>query len=448
MLDQQPVLLFMLSPVLGCTLWTTGVTRTTNPEQMQEVLQRERGAANSKEDDGVDVAGVRGANRADAASGVRLPTGPPIAVTPELKSATRAYAHRVALVIGIDEYGNGIPGLSSAVTDARRMADTFRSLGFDSVYELYDQDAERAHIVDFLRHGISDKVGANDLLVVYFAGHGMLGENGESYLLAKDSSSDVARDGLSMQYLKEAALGLDVRAVLYLVDACLSGAMMRRKGDASQQVADEHWREARRNRVVQVISAGRAEESALESRREGLFTSALRVGLLDGRADMNGDSVITTEELGTYASDIVATSSSDRQHPQWGTIEGSGTILMYDIRRVPGGVDHLFSLIPREVVPGIADELKVVHRLIDSRMWGDAELKLRDLLVDGACAELYLLLAEVYLETGFEQRGAFKYQAVIERELREAEKEDMTDNQKKRLFEIRRSMKLIVRGGY
>lgn len=391
---------------------------------------------------------ARGAFRADAQSPPDTSVAPLTELTPALEAASRMYARRVGVVIGIDEYRHGIPRLSSAVSDARGMAVALRALGFDSVYELYDEGARRSDIVDFLRTGLYSELGPNDLLVVFFAGHGMLGEDGESYLLPQDSTTDIARYGLSMQYLKEAALGLDVRSVLYLVDACLSGTMMRRAGNASGKVEDEHWREARRSRVVQVISAASAVEEALESPGTGLFTSAIRTGLLEGEADANGDFVMTTEELGAYTSKSVIADSGARQHPQWATIEGRGTVWLYDIRRIPDRLRRIMPSIPREKIPGIGAKLADVHRLMEEMRWLDAEAKIRDLLLDDPCPELYLLLAEVYLESGAGQHGSFKHQALVDRELKQAENGPLTDNQKARLFEIRRLTKKIVRGGY
>jgi len=383
---------------------------------------------------------ARGAARADLQWGA--------SVTPELEIASRAYARRIGVVIGIDEYDPPIARLSSAVSDARAMADALRTIGFDAVFELYDDDASRTKIMELLRSKLSREVGPNDLLVVYFAGHGMRGGDGESYLLPRDSTSDVSRRGLSMQYLKEVALGLEVRAVLYLVDACLSGAIMRRAGEQSGKLEEEYWTEARRSRVVQVISAGSAGESALENRRAGLFSAALRVGLLEGRADGDRDLVITTEELARYTSERVIDESNNRQHPQWGTLEGSGTVLMFDLYRIPDAKQKLLPQIPREEIRGMETEVAVVHRLMEEMRWSEAEVRIRELLLRDVCAELYLLLAEVYLESGASLQGGFKNRALVERELKHAEEYSLTTNQAARLFEIRRVTNRIVRGSY
>lgn len=391
---------------------------------------------------------TRGATRSGELPSADDPVEPLATLPPALEAASRAYARRVGVVIGIDEYGSGISRLSSAASDARSMAETLRTLGFDAVHELYDSGAKRSNIVDLLRSGLYEELGPNDLLVVFFAGHGMLGDDGESYLLPQDATTDIARTGLSMQYLKEAALGINVRAVLYLVDACLSGSMMRRKGNPSRKVDDEYWREARRSRVVQVISSATAVEGALETPDAGLFTGALRVGLLAGRADSNGDFVITTEELAAHTRRSVVADSGDRQHPQWATIEGSATVVMFDVRRIPERLRRIMPDIPREEVPGIEPKLADVHRLMEEMQWIDAEARIRELLLETPCPELHLLLAEVYLESGADQPGTFKHQALVERELENAETGILTDDQEARLFELRRLTKKIVRGEY
>lgn len=358
------------------------------------------------------------------------------------------YARRFGVVIGIDAYENGVPPLASAVSDARSIAHGLRSLGFERVFELYDDEATHAALTNFFEIVLPDQLGTNDLLVVYFAGHGMVGRDGESYLLPQDSTLEVQQRGVSMQELKEAALGLEARGVLYLVDACLSGAMLRRSEGEAHRVGDAHWREIRGRRVVQVISAGKAEEAVFENRRTGLFSAALRAGLFGGKADEDLDFVITTEELGDYARRKVVVDSGGRQHPQWGTIEGGETIRLFDGRHVAGGALGTLRSLPKEEVPGMASELAKVHQLMDERRWVDAEDEIRDLIVFGPDPELYVLLAEVYLERGTEQSGAFGNEALVEEELRLAERGPLTEGQKRRIFEIRKLTKVIVRGGY
>lgn len=423
----------LLATVMGCV-----------PLPLTPGASRQRDDEQSPTAPNLDGYETRGAHRATQPSDGASASTP----TTALEAANRMYARRIGLVVGIDAYRDGIPPLRSAVSDAKSFADGLRTLGFDVVYEFYDSDAKQGDIVGFLTQATKGTIGPNDLFVVYFAGHGVLGQDGESYLLPADSTTDIMGTGLSMQYLKEAALGLEARSVLYLVDACLSGTMMQKRQRSPQRVPSEYWRQARRRRVVQVVTAGTANESALESVREGLFTAAIRDGLLEGHADIDGDRVITTEELGAYAAQRVIADSGGRQHPQWGTVEGSGTIMMYDLRHIPEAARSHLPSMPKEMLPGLTDELERVHDLMDKKLWDNAESVLRGLSRRYGHSELYLLLAEVYLGKGLDQPGAFKNQALVERELANAEARPLTGGQKARTFEIRRLLKLTVRGGY
>ena len=74
-------------------------------------------------------------------------------VSPTAYGAARApirfgpmYRRRVAVVIGINRYQSW-PDLEGAVSDARRVAEQLRKIGFDAVTEVYDSDARREDLL-------------------------------------------------------------------------------------------------------------------------------------------------------------------------------------------------------------------------------------------------------------------------------------------------------------
>jgi hypothetical protein len=100
--------------------------------------------------------------------------------------------HRsLAVVSGINDYARGIPPLRTAVNDARRLGALLAAQHGYEVIELLDGAATRARLVSLLKDELPSRVGADDRVCFYFAGHGVAidghdGPNG--YLLPVDAS--------------------------------------------------------------------------------------------------------------------------------------------------------------------------------------------------------------------------------------------------------------------
>jgi hypothetical protein len=94
---------------------------------------------------------------------------------------------RIALVIGNSEYAN-LPQLAKVPNDARAMREMLTSeLGFDVTYlENAGQDALTGGVSEF-----SGRVGKDDTVFIYFAGHGV-SLDGENYILPADVAQPAA----------------------------------------------------------------------------------------------------------------------------------------------------------------------------------------------------------------------------------------------------------------
>ncbi len=365
---------------------------------------------------------------------------PAAAATPELRHAMGLYARRIAVTIGVDAYQPPLPPLKAAVSDAERMADLFRAMGFDQVVSIADNLATRSGILTLLEQKVASTAGPNDLVVVFFAGHGVtVGERG--FIMPQDATSEAAKSGISVQQLKESALRMKAKHVLYLTDACFSGSMFRKSATTENTNTLAYWESAGGNRIVQIVTAGKANETVLEAGGWGAFTRAVHGGV-QGPADTNQDLVVTIEELAEYVTSQVVSSTGSHQHPQWGNIEGRGTILLWDGRRVPTEVRTVE--IPRELVVGFEDELRKVHELMDRQEYKPAERAVRNLGLRSADPEFNLLLAEIYVG-----QDALGNASLVETELQRVEAHaGLTDNQKQRVVEARTALERARRNKY
>ena len=125
--------------------------------------------------------------RAETGEGV-IPARPP--------ASAAANGRYYALVIGINHYAR-LPALFTAVNDAESVASVLQSrYGFES-RPLLDAAATRANIVDAVS-SYRRNLGANDNLLIYYAGHGNFDKDaGRAYWLPVDASPDSPSNWIS-----------------------------------------------------------------------------------------------------------------------------------------------------------------------------------------------------------------------------------------------------------
>ncbi|MCA9506483.1 MAG: ankyrin repeat domain-containing protein [Myxococcales bacterium] len=253
---------------------------------------------------------------APAETGVALASAGPFEFTSD-------YRRKVAAVIGISRYAK-MEDLEGARSDAAEVAELLRTLGFDAVYELYDEQATRPAILELLGVRLRAETGANDLAFVFFAGHGATETlpNGEKRGYLVPSEGD-ARDpyvtGISMESVADLSERLAARHVYYAIDACYSGGLVATPTEGVRGRPDAP------NRSVQVLTAGLEGQQASESDGRGVFTTYL-VQALRGEANRNGDAVVTATEIGFYVADQVGRATRGAQTPAFGRLGGNGEV--------------------------------------------------------------------------------------------------------------------------
>ncbi len=274
---------------------------------------------------------------ASAASGTPTRIRPPSAsgatrATPRPRASKRyspGYERRIAAVIGVNDYRHW-PKLSGARADAKKMAERLRALGFDDVLELYDGDATRRGILNLLGSRLSAVVGENDLVVIFFAGHGQTetieGGRKRGYIIPVDATIEsVFATAIPMQQLREVTDRLPAKHVYYAMDSCYSGLGFTRGISVVAPGSEKYIDKVTSLRAVQMVTAGGEGEEAIERNGEGVFTRSL-LDALDGRADANGDGYVTATEIGAYVAPRVTNETGARQSPQVGRLEGEGEI--------------------------------------------------------------------------------------------------------------------------
>lgn len=236
-----------------------------------------------------------------------------------------------AVAIGINAYGHGIEELHTAVNDARRIGEVLqREHGYDTV-TLLDGEATRARIVSLVTEELPAKVGPDDRVCFYFAGHGVAvnGDQGPNgYLLPVDAKAADVSSFLDMPLVHDALMRLTCRHMLVILDSCFSGAF-RWSGTRAFTPAPEVIHQERFDRFVrdpawQVITSASKDEKAIDqlvagqlgTRDSGGEHSPFALALLEalaGQGDIipraKGDGVITTTELFLYVKERLQTAA-------------------------------------------------------------------------------------------------------------------------------------------
>jgi len=252
------------------------------------------------------------------------------AAAPVQRAAAAGYANSWAVVVGIDNYPKW-PRLQYAVRDADAVGDALvHKFGFaqERVVLLKNEQATRNGILaafhDLAERGKNGGGGVqpNDRVFVFFAGHGATRKLSSGrdlgYLIPYDADPDnIATDAIPMTEMQNIAESLSAKHELFVMDACYSGLGLTRGGANAAFLRDNGRRLGR-----QMLTAGGADQMVADGGPNGhsVFTWTLLQGL-GGKADLNGDGLITATELAAYVAPAVA--SVSRQTPAFGSLPGS-----------------------------------------------------------------------------------------------------------------------------
>ncbi|MEW6744251.1 MAG: SUMF1/EgtB/PvdO family nonheme iron enzyme [Planctomycetota bacterium] len=242
------------------------------------------------------------------------------------------YTGRHALVIGINQYRDpAFPDLGYAVTDARGIADVLnKRLGFpeDRVRLIENEAATKAALEEALEEWLCnrDAIAADDLVVVFFAGHGLTrpsdGDKSRGYLVPVDGRQSSAGEPawsslVSIQRLEEVSEWIPAKHVLFILDCCFGGIAVERAVPGAPIVGGLS------TPARDVITAGDATQTVQDGGGGGhsIFTGAI-LEAIGGAADDDGDGTVNSGELYSYVALRLEAETMGRQTPVQGTFPG------------------------------------------------------------------------------------------------------------------------------
>ena len=311
---------------------------------------------------------------------------------PSTSTATEAYelasssfsGERFAVVIGVSDYSDEqIPDLQYAHRDALSFAEFLRSPqaglgGFpdDRVFRLTNQEATLQNMKTAL-YRFLDGATENDVVYIYFAGHGVADPNRpeDLYLLPYDARiDDLPATAFPMRELEYVIDRTRARDVILITDACHSGGIGAAAGGRAVDVnlINEGFLERLQSTAGGrgTITSSRAGQISQEGPQwgggHGVFTYHLIAGLR-GAADTDGDHIVSYRELFEYVRSNVQQDTGGQQVPQ----EGLGSFDGFWPMSIVADADELAAVRPA-TRPGRPNSTPLLLGLLE-REWFAAD---------------------------------------------------------------------------
>lgn len=230
------------------------------------------------------------------------------------KGATEEKPTLYLITIGINKYKNPKYNLNYAEADANGVESSIKKSSsgiFKAIvpYNIRNEKANKSNIFAAL-DDVKKKSLEQDMLVVYYAGHGvMAGESAadnEFYVVPTDVTQLYGREemlkekAIAASSLKEYAESINAQKQVFILDACQSAGALETvtvRGAAEEKAIAQL---ARSTGTFWITSTGSDQfASEFEKLGHGIFTYSLIEGI-NGKADANGDKKLTVRELSTY----------------------------------------------------------------------------------------------------------------------------------------------------
>jgi len=243
-----------------------------------------------------------------------------------------------AVVIGIDKYQKN-RHLKYAVKDARAFYDHLirnNRIPEENVTLLINQDAHFTRLRSILGTHLKNKAGKEDMVIIYFAGHGASEKDVmspdkdglEKYILPYDADPrDLYASALPMNEVSRIFNRIRSERLIFIADACYSGASGGRtvsltgiRANISDAFLDRIA--GGKGRIILTASGANEVSGEDDKLKHGVFTYFLLEGLR-GKADTDKDGIITVDEVYRYVSREVPRATGQEQHPvKKGIVEG------------------------------------------------------------------------------------------------------------------------------
>ncbi len=231
------------------------------------------------------------------------------------KQTTSGKPKLYVLAVGVSKYANPEFNLGLASKDANDFVKSLKGqkgkLYSDVVVKLLTDDkATKDDVLDGL-DWLKQNVTANDVGVMFVAGHGMNDKLGGYYFMPHNADPDkLARTGVSQSEIKQTFANLPGHTVFF-IDTCYSGGVM---GNVRTSGFVNDLASAENGAVVFTASSAGQLSQENPSWGNGAFTKSVVEGL-NGKADAFNSGAVTVKGLDFYVDGRVKSLTNGQQTP-------------------------------------------------------------------------------------------------------------------------------------
>jgi uncharacterized caspase-like protein len=231
---------------------------------------------------------------------------------------------KYALIIGNDRYTDQkLAKLKTPAADSQALARVLKDQsmgGFEEVTPLINKTEVQ------VSRAISAFLSAKkpeDLVLVYFSGHGVLDDRGRLFLALKDTQTNLLKStAISSSFIADEMDSCRSKRQILILDCCHSGAFERgAKAGDEKAITATTFEGSGFGRVV--LTASDSTQYAFEGDQVikqtelSLFTHFLLEGLQTGKADTDNDGYISLDEWYDYAYTQVLSSTPKQVPHKW-----------------------------------------------------------------------------------------------------------------------------------
>jgi len=226
---------------------------------------------------------------------------------------------KVALLIGVSEYGEGLPSLPGTQGDLQIMQRVLQDPkvgGFDTVEVLSNPDRTQMEMA--IETLFSENRSRDDLILLYFSGHGFRDDNGSLYFCARNSQQTKQRSvsratTVRARDLHDYMSQSRCKRQVLILDCCFSGAFAKDMQARKAEVVAIDLKAELGSEGRAVLTSSTATQVSYERDGTGIYTRYLVQGLETGAADRDEDGKITVDELHEYAREKVQEAAPSMQ---------------------------------------------------------------------------------------------------------------------------------------